>query len=248
MIHVAILHRTHLQRLLAGEKSIESRLAKTAREPWERVEPGERIFFKQSGGPFRATALADHILYVSDLTPARVADLRREYNHAIGGDDDYWRAKKHSRYATLIWLRDVEPIDRGPTLRPNAWRAWFCLDDAHDLIPPSRPAPARNGSLRLTLTEGNLRHSHLYVRGDNLAWFPPDALGGSRKNNAGKPLTLHLAGGPVIETDIVESRGLFRIRRGWRSWFESHGARPGDSVVITPRSRYEYDLRLERSR
>ena len=107
MIHVAILLKPYLDLILQGKKTVESRLTKDARDPFENIEPGERIYFKQSSGPFMATAIADHVLFESNLTPKRINEIRRDYNDQICGETSYWNWKRGSRYCTLIWLRDV---------------------------------------------------------------------------------------------------------------------------------------------
>ena len=58
-IHVAILKREYLRMVLSGQKTVESRLAKVRCPPFEQVVAGERLFFKASGGPFMAPAIAD---------------------------------------------------------------------------------------------------------------------------------------------------------------------------------------------
>ena len=56
-VHVAILMRRYLDLVLAGRKTIESRLTRTSRAPYEQIHAGERIYFKVSAGPFMATAV-----------------------------------------------------------------------------------------------------------------------------------------------------------------------------------------------
>jgi len=51
MIHVAILKPGYIQAILAGTKTIESRLTKTAQPPYGKVVTGERLYLKASGGP-----------------------------------------------------------------------------------------------------------------------------------------------------------------------------------------------------
>ena len=139
MIHVAIIHKRYLNAILAGEKTIEARLSKIRTEPFGRVKKGERIYFKQSSGPFRATAIIRRVKSFDDLSPSRVRTMRREYNTGILGDSAFWTAKSRATCATLTWLDKVELIDTGPdlsTVQPRgSRRAWFVLPDTHDVYP-----------------------------------------------------------------------------------------------------------------
>jgi len=242
MIHVAVLLPQYLDMILAGTKTVECRLTKQARDPYERIEPGERIYFKLSAGEFAATAIADHVMFESGLTPARVKELKRDYNSLIGGEDAFWSWKRDSNYVTLVWLREVQPIDNGPLIRPLQGVAWLCLDEepAWRRMAPSE----KNGqdgllgdavpgeSFFVEITAGNLKNNSLYVT-SVLDRFPEWTIGGANKAEAARPITLVLHDGPTVETDIVGPRKLLRTRV-WGSWFRKHRAKPKDRVVFTP--------------
>jgi ASC-1-like (ASCH) protein len=243
--HVAVLMKPYLDLVLDGSKQVECRLTRQARAPYESIEPGERIWFKQSCGPFRATAVADHVLFEDDLTPRRVSEIRRDYDHLICGEPQFWRWKRDSRFCTLIWLRDVEPIDEGPPIRPLQGVAWLVLDQQKSATSAPRgdgrasAAPASAGTrasspqgFAVTITGGNLRNSTLYVT-QVIDQFPASAIGGATRAEAGRPVTLLLHEGPTVQTDIVGPRKVLRTRV-WGEWFRHHGARHGDRVVFTP--------------
>ncbi|GEM_PF-334231 len=259
MIHVAILQAPYLQAIVDGRKSIEMRLTMTNRVPFEAVEIGERLYFKQSGGPFRGTALVDHVLFMRDLTPRDVERVRRDYNDWICGAAEFWRSRRQARFATLIWVRDVEPIRFGPRMRPHHGVAWQCLPDREDVYPGCltstssvRAVASRDGNrtsgkpVLITLTAANIQYGHVYLTG-RADRFPPDAFGGPTRAQAGRPLTLHFARGVTIETDIVRTRNIFRSRV-WRSWFVDQGARAGDQVRLTPRGPRKFTVNLVRQR
>lgn len=242
MIHVAILKPEYIEPILTGAKRIESRLTKTARPPFDSIEVGDRIYFKVSAGPFRATAVADHVIFIRNLTPPRVRKLKSDYNHAIGGSDEYWQSKRNAHFATLVWLKRVQPIRYGPKLQPQRGIAWIPLADSAcvypDCLGPQSAPPLAGadpvfprtepGTGLVAVTGGNLRNGHVYFRGIRTL-FPTDAFGGKTKSDAGRPVTLQLANGPTIETDLVDDRGIFRSRL-WRQWFEHSEVQPGDML------------------
>ncbi len=65
--HVAILYKRYIDLILAGRKTVESRLTKGLIEPYGRIEPGDRIWFKVTSGPFMATAIADAVAFHEGL-------------------------------------------------------------------------------------------------------------------------------------------------------------------------------------
>lgn len=249
MIHVAVLLRPYLDLILRGEKTVECRLTLQARDPFERIEPGERIYFKQSAGPYAATAIAEHALFEADLTPKRVSEIKRDYNELIRGEDDFWRKKRDANYCSLVWLKDVQPSTAGPSIRPLQGVAWLCLeeDPAWRRVESSRANDRPLLPLQpfeIAITAGNIKNNTLYAT-DVIDRFPEWCIGGAKKADAGRPITLMLHEGPTVRTDIVEGRKLFRTRV-WGGWFRAHGVKPGDRVIFSPVDEATYFVGLVR--
>lgn len=203
MIHLAILKPGYIRDILAGTKTVESRLTKTMQPPHGKVAAGERLFLKASGGPFMATAVADRVETFADLSPADVRRLRKDLGKFIGGDDAYWQAKRESRFATLIWLDRIEPIDVGPAYKVAYMKAWYVLDEA---VSPLR---------EWALTDGAIRNRYASL---------PDAS----EKLKGAALTLELPDGQTVVTQLVKGRQL--QWRGWGGVYDSADAQPGDAV------------------
>lgn len=125
--HVAILHRRYIGAILAGEKTVESRLSRTRRDPYGTVRPGDTIYFKASGGGYLAIARVRRVEHRGGLTPSGVRALRLEINQGVCATHAYWHSKRHSRYATLIWFDSVRATDRGPSIGRLYGSAWLLL-------------------------------------------------------------------------------------------------------------------------
>ena len=241
MLHVAVLLKPYVELLLCGRKTVECRLTRQPRAPFDVIEPGDRVYFKQSCGPYRATARAEHVICERNLTPKRVMQIQRDYNELICGEQRFWQMKRDSRFCTLVWLKDVKPTSTGPAIRPLQGVAWLTLDDA-----PAWKAPQRSkNSFHIELTPGNLKNNTIYV-GKVMDNFPNNAIGGPTKRESADPMTLILHDGPTVLTDIVGPRNMLRDRT-WAPWFKRHGARPGDHVVFTPVDETTYFVALARS-
>lgn len=103
---------------------------------------------------------------------------------------------------------------------------------------PHNAAP--DATRLLTVTPGNVRQNHLYVRG-LYDFFPPDCIGPSRKSKNGDrhEIEIHLDGmDEVARTDIGvnattgKPRSFFRGRAWVRRFFQHHGIAPGDQLAI----------------
>ena len=70
--HLAILKKQYLDAILAGRKTIESRLYQTKQKWLSQVNTGDKIFLKASSGPVMATAIVDKVKYFENLTAGRL--------------------------------------------------------------------------------------------------------------------------------------------------------------------------------
>ena len=207
-VHVAILLRPYIRMILAGVKTMESRLTRAALPPVGRLKPGERLYFKASGGPYLARARAAEVLEFRDLTPTGVDRLRRDHDAAVRGTPDYWRSKRNCRYATLARLSEVEPIAVGPSMPPSSGLAWFVLDEGADPV------------LDLPLSPGAVRNRYVRVPAAARGFF-----------GAGE-FDLGLPDGVEVRT-AIDTRGMLRWR-GWGAWFSAQGLLSIRFVRVAP--------------
>lgn len=212
-VHVAILLRRYIQLILAGRKTVESRLTRTPRPPYRAIRPGDRVYFKASSGPYMATAIVGGVEFHQNLTPNQVSALRKRLNHAVCGDAQFWQWKRDSRYATFVTLRDAQPTDVGPKMSPSSGIAWFVFDDEADPM------------LDLNLTDGAIRNRYVYVP-KKVAFFPAGRFG------------LLLPDGRLVETDLNTHRCV--RWRGWGQYYREHRLVPGDAVRFVQLGRRRY--------
>ncbi len=124
--HLAILKKPYLDAILDGRKTIESRFYQTKHKWLAQVGPGDKLFLKISSGPVMATATIAATKHFDNLNASQIAELKRQYNQHIVGDEQYWREKMNARFGVLVWLKNVTPIT--PIfIRKADWRAWVVL-------------------------------------------------------------------------------------------------------------------------
>ena len=109
--HLIVLKPNYLNAVLTGDKTIECRLARRPIPPYHAVQIGDILWLKVSLGPVLARAVVSDVFYHDSLTPAKIKDLRRRFNSGILGTDDYWTDRMDCRYATLICMEAVTPIE-----------------------------------------------------------------------------------------------------------------------------------------
>lgn len=204
-IHVAILKRPYLNLILAGQKTVESRLMRTAQPPFGCIEPGERIFIKASSGHFMATAIAGKIEQHEKLEPYDILRLRLLHDKTVCGDDAYWEMKRDSRFAVFVELTEVEPIEVGPKY-PKSMRAWHIVDEKLSPL------------MDVTLTAGAIRNRYL-------------SLPGTSAKSRQRKVTLLMPDGESITTGFAAGKPMLKWR-GWGAYYEADRMKPGDVVRL----------------
>ena len=127
-MHIAILKRLYLGKILSGDKILECRLTKSNRSPYRQVQVGERVMLKESGGPIKGQGRVAKVEFFEELTPAQVQAIERKYNGEIQGSTEYWEQHLQSRYGSLIWLKEVKGLAKPYRIRTRGMRAWIVCD------------------------------------------------------------------------------------------------------------------------
>jgi hypothetical protein len=129
--HLVILKKPYLDLILSGEKTVELRLTRARHPICGRVSPGDRLWLKVSAGPVCGRATVEGVEYYADLTPGRVAGIRRDYGDRIGGDDAVWESMMDCRSGFLVRLTDVRRIEPIRIYKKDM-RAWVLLTEGRD--------------------------------------------------------------------------------------------------------------------
>ncbi len=141
MDHLAIMKKSWglLPKIFSGEKKIESRWYSTKHLPWDKIKPGERIFFKNSGESVTLVAEAEKVLQFSDLTPKKVMELLKTYGQDDGISDseitDFWERFKNKKYCLLIFLKTPRPVKPFEINKKGfgAMAAWITVENINQI-------------------------------------------------------------------------------------------------------------------
>lgn len=134
MEHVAIMKKSWglTQKILSGEKKIESRWYQTKRAPWGKIKIGDSVFFKDTGEPVIAKATVSDIiqLEVKNINEAkRIVKLYGKDICLINSNPMSWG--KLAKYCILIFLKNPVKIKPFEINKKGfgAMSAWITVDN-----------------------------------------------------------------------------------------------------------------------
>ena len=141
MEHLAIMRKSWglLPKILSGEKIIESRWYKNKYAPWDKIEIGDIVYFKNSGEPVSVRANVSNVLQFLDLTPERVSEILDDYGAMDGIKENevsnYYQMFKDKNYCLLVFLKKPEKITPFKINKKGfgAMASWIVVEDIKKL-------------------------------------------------------------------------------------------------------------------
>lgn len=141
MEHLAIMKKSWnlTNKILTGEKKIESRWYKNKYAPWDKIKNNEIIYFKDSGNPVTIKAQADKVLQFDNLNPEKVKKILNDYGFIDGIEknnlEKFYERFKNKNYCMLIFLKNVKKIKPFNIDKKGfgLMSAWITLDDINKI-------------------------------------------------------------------------------------------------------------------
>ena len=122
-------------KILTGQKKIESRWYSVKCKPWDRIKKGEIIYFKDSGGPVRIKAEVGRVMQFADLTPKKVKEILDKYGRDDGLEKkripEFFERFRDKKYCILIFLKNPQEIKSFEIDKTGfgVMSAWIAIDD-----------------------------------------------------------------------------------------------------------------------
>jgi len=141
MDHLAIMRKSWglTEKILRGEKTIESRWYKNKIPPFDKIKVGDTVYFKDSGEPVKMKAVISDVRQFSDLTPEKIHDILEEYGERDGIEKQkvgyFFEAFKNKKYCILIFLKNpiaIEPF-RINKKGYGLMSSWICINKIDDI-------------------------------------------------------------------------------------------------------------------
>lgn len=128
MKHLAIFTKGVGEKILTGQKTVESRFSQRKNPPFGVISSGDLVYIKPSGkdpiGQFRV----QKVFFFEGLSGQDLNDLQKRYGKQVQAEENYWESKKNSKYGTLIFIGEVDPFITSPVKFPKKdLRGWVVL-------------------------------------------------------------------------------------------------------------------------
>ena len=142
--HLAVLLPQRIELILDGHKTIGSWFTKTRRAPYGKVNKGDIVYMKESGGLVKGQFTVAKVETFDTITSVDVLDIYANYGEEIFGilhfseewDECYksgllaeeLKDWNNSKYATLIHITDLIPFAKPFPFPKRDQRSWLLLD------------------------------------------------------------------------------------------------------------------------
>jgi ASC-1-like (ASCH) protein len=141
MEHIAIMKKSWglTEKILTGEKTVESRWYKNKYAPWDKIKSGDIVYFKDSGKPVSVKAEVAKVLQFDNLNSQKTEQILSEYGKAdLGTRDIMPEIRKYvsgKNYCILVFLNNVEKIEPFDIDKTGfgAMSAWISVDNISQL-------------------------------------------------------------------------------------------------------------------
>jgi ASC-1-like (ASCH) protein len=138
MDHVAIMNKSWklIDKIISHKKTIESRWYKAKVAPWNRINEGDVIYFKDAGERVTAKAQVSRVLQFDNLSNSKIKELIKQYAGEgkicfKGLQDEVFEWVKDKKYCILIFLENPQSIPAFEISKKGFGNAcaWMCVGD-----------------------------------------------------------------------------------------------------------------------
>ena len=128
MKHLAIFKGSGAEKILSGEKSIESRFSKSKIPPFGVISSGDLVYIKSSGKDIIGQFRVKKVIFLDGLTLDDVLDVKKRFEKQLSVDESYWKDKENSKFGTLIFIGNSTRFLTSPIKIPKKdLRGWVVL-------------------------------------------------------------------------------------------------------------------------
>lgn len=135
MEHLAIIKKGWLEKILSGEKTIESRWYKHKKVPFMAINEGDTIYFKETGKEVSVKSGVRNVIFFDNLDKEKIKEIVQKYGKQICVNNNYLVELMNKRYCTLILLKEVQKIEPFSINKKGYGNmcAWISVDNINKL-------------------------------------------------------------------------------------------------------------------
>lgn len=127
--HLAIFKGDGAQKILSGEKTIESRFARGKIAPYGVISAGDLVYIKPSGEDIVGQFKVKKVIFYDGLEDGDVEEIKNKYEKNLAVDEGYWKGKEKCKFCSLIFIGESTKFITSPIkLKKKDLRGWVVLD------------------------------------------------------------------------------------------------------------------------
>lgn len=143
MHHLAIMNKKWgmIEKILSGEKTVESRWCEKRNCPWDKVAVEDLIYFKNSGESVYTKAIISKVTQYENLTVNEILKILNKYHTSLGIEkselNKYFELFKRKKYCVLMFLTKIERVEPfnidKKRARKSPMVAWVTLSNISEI-------------------------------------------------------------------------------------------------------------------
>src|SRR3989344_2137237 len=128
--HLAILSKPGIERILSGQKTVETRFSKHKIPPFNEVHTGDIVYIKETGKDIVGQFTVKSVISFETLQEQDWEHIKKSYAKelSLGSedlDDKFFKTHKTSNFGTVIFISKVEQLITSPvTFKKTDRRGW----------------------------------------------------------------------------------------------------------------------------
>ncbi len=132
--HLALFDISTAERILSGQKTVETRFSQKKIAPYGEVSVGDLVYIKPVGKDLAGQFVVSKIIFFEGLTQADFENIRKLYGEvlSLGNktlDEKYFEMRKDAKYGTLIFISQVESFITSPIkFQKKDKRGWVVIE------------------------------------------------------------------------------------------------------------------------
>jgi len=116
-----------LSYILSGRKTVESRFGTRRSAPYGRVQRGDMVLLKQTGGPVVGVCELGEIWSYHIQRRDQLREIRMEFSGALcATEPEFWVKRRMAEFVTLMRVESVHPLVPVPFPKRDQ-RGWVVL-------------------------------------------------------------------------------------------------------------------------
>ena len=129
MNHLGIFTDNTIKDIFSGKKTIDSRFSLKRIPPFARVSSGDLVYIKKSGGKILGQFKVKGVIFFDNLNEELFTKIKKDYNKHIKADKYFWNDHSESKYGTLMFISEVQPVLFPIYIEKKDRRPWVVLTD-----------------------------------------------------------------------------------------------------------------------